>query len=172
MLPHGNYQSVATNEEDDKVRDSTEQQPRHGGLFEPGRPPQHSTFSQTSPREDKFLTTIQAEQYSATQASSSRNPFDLTSGRTGDGGSPAPSSLPTTAASSTIAAELADSDETSSLISSNTSSVAGEVYVQSVDLGRSHRVDIRGWQLVRNLEFWQLFAIMGILAGIGLMTIK
>lgn len=107
------------------------------------------------------------------QASSSSNPYDLTSGRTGDGGSTAPSSLPTTAASSTIAAEHADSDETSSLISSNTtSSVAGEVYVQSVDLDRSHRVDVRGWQLARNLEFWQLFAIMGILAGIGLMTIK
>lgn len=67
-----------------------------------------------------------------------------------------------------------DADETSSLMSkSSASSVAGEVYVQnSVDLDRSHRVDIRGWRLMRSLDFWQLFSIMGILAGIGLMTIK
>ncbi|KAL2280491.1 hypothetical protein FJTKL_12481 [Diaporthe vaccinii] len=32
--------------------------------------------------------------------------------------------------------------------------------------------DIRGWQILRSLEFWQFFAIMGILAGIGLMTIN
>ncbi|KAL2173861.1 major facilitator superfamily domain-containing protein [Thermothelomyces heterothallicus CBS 202.75] len=68
----------------------------------------------------------------------------------------------------------ADADEASSLMSKSTaSSVAGEVYVQnSVDMDRSHRVDIRGWRLLRNLDFWQLFSIMGILAGIGLMTIN
>jgi hypothetical protein len=67
-----------------------------------------------------------------------------------------------------------EADETSSLMSkSSSSSVAGEVYVQnSVDLDRSRRVDIRGWRLLRSLDFWQLFTIMGILAGIGLMTIK
>ncbi|KAL2261265.1 hypothetical protein VTK26DRAFT_4505 [Humicola hyalothermophila] len=32
--------------------------------------------------------------------------------------------------------------------------------------------DIRGWRLLRNADFWQMFAIMGILAGIGLMTIN
>jgi len=65
-------------------------------------------------------------------------------------------------------------DETSSLLSqSSASSLPGEVLVQSsVDMDRSHRVDIRGWNLLKNLEFWQLFAIMGILSGIGLMTIK
>ena len=68
----------------------------------------------------------------------------------------------------------ADADETSSLMSkSSTSSVAGDVLVQnSVDLDRSRRVDIRGWRLMRSVDFWQLFTIMGILAGIGLMTIK
>lgn len=68
----------------------------------------------------------------------------------------------------------ADADEVSSLMSKSTaSSVAGEVYVQnSVDMDRSHRVDIRGWRLLSSLDFWQLFSIMGILAGIGLMTIK
>lgn len=64
-------------------------------------------------------------------------------------------------------------DETSSLMSKSSSSMAGDVLVQnSVDLDRSHRVDIRGWRLLCNVDFWQLFGIMGILAGIGLMTIK
>jgi hypothetical protein len=68
--------------------------------------------------------------------------------------------------------EPEDATETSSLMS-RTSSLPGEVLLQnSVDLDRSHRVDIRGWRLLRSLEFWQLFSIMGILAGIGLMTIK
>lgn len=68
----------------------------------------------------------------------------------------------------------AEADETSSLVSkSSSSSVAGEVFVQnSVDLDRTRRVDIRGWRLLRSFDFWQLFSIMGILAGIGLMTIK
>jgi hypothetical protein len=68
-------------------------------------------------------------------------------------------------------------DETSSLMSrsrsSSSSSLPGEILVQSsVDLDRSHRVDIRGLKLLANKEFWQLFVIMGILSGIGLMTIK
>lgn len=67
------------------------------------------------------------------------------------------------------------SDETSSLLSQSTSSssLPGEVLVQSsVDMDRSHRIDIRGLNLLKNIEFWQLFTIMGILSGIGLMTIK
>ncbi|KAI1142225.1 MFS general substrate transporter [Hypoxylon sp. FL0543] len=66
-------------------------------------------------------------------------------------------------------------DETSSLLSQSTlsSSLPGEVLVQSsVDMDRSHRVDIRGVNLMKNFEFWQLFTIMGILSGIGLMTIN
>lgn len=66
-------------------------------------------------------------------------------------------------------------DETSSLLSQSTcsSSLPGEVLVQSsVDMDRSHRVDIRGINLMKNIEFWQLFTIMAILSGIGLMTIN
>lgn len=62
-------------------------------------------------------------------------------------------------------------DETSSLMS-NTSGGDGLVGRSSVDLDRSHRIDIRGFRLLRSLEFWQLFLIMAVLAGIGLMTIK
>ncbi|KAI1377555.1 MFS general substrate transporter [Hypoxylon crocopeplum] len=66
-------------------------------------------------------------------------------------------------------------DETSSLLSQSTSSssLPGEVLVQSsVDMDRSHRVDIRGINLLKSFEFWQMFTIMGILSGIGLMTIN
>lgn len=72
-------------------------------------------------------------------------------------------------------ADLDPMDETSSLMSKSSvsSSLPGEVLVQnSVDMDRSHRIDIRGWALLRNVEFWQFFAIMGIIAGIGLMTIN
>lgn len=73
---------------------------------------------------------------------------------------------------STHVDEPDDVDETSSLVSKS-SSLPGDVLVQnSVDMDRSHRIDIRGWRLLRNVDFWQLFSIMGILAGIGLMTIK
>lgn len=61
-------------------------------------------------------------------------------------------------------------DETSSLMSN--SSEGQEIVVDSVDVDRSRRVDIRGLALLRDIEFWQLFSIMGILAGVGLMTIK
>lgn len=65
-------------------------------------------------------------------------------------------------------------DETSSLMSKSSSSpsLPGDVYLSSVDKDRSHRIDIRGMRLLKNVDFWQQFAILGILAGIGLMTIK
>ncbi len=79
--------------------------------------------------------------------------------------------VPSDVEASSVAAE-SEMDETSSLMSKS-SSLPGDVLVQSsVDMDRSHRIDIRGWQLLRNIEFWQFFSIMGILAGIGLMTIK
>lgn len=64
-------------------------------------------------------------------------------------------------------------DETSSLMSD--SSVERQAQPQAaavVDEDRSHRVDIRGLKLLVSLDFWQLFSIMTILAGVGLMTIK
>jgi len=63
-------------------------------------------------------------------------------------------------------------DEACSLIS-DASSLPGDVLVQSsVDMDQSHRIDIRGFRMLPIPRFWQLFCIMGILAGIGLMTIK
>lgn len=162
VVPHGAYQSVADDEDDGKME--VEDPPTHGGMFEPGR------SSPNNHRKTTALRKVQADQgESGKRVEAVQNPFDLTSGRTGEASGE--SSALTTAASSTIVADPDDSDETSSLVT-RTSSIAGEVFVQSVDLDRSHRVDIRGWDLMRSLEFWQLFAVMGILAGIGLMTIK
>lgn len=67
---------------------------------------------------------------------------------------------------------LAAMDETSSLMSSCSSAAAENVVASSVDMDRSHRIDIRGLRLLRTQSFWLLFSIMAILAGIGLMTIK
>ncbi|KAL2888094.1 putative membrane protein YMR155W [Ceratocystis lukuohia] len=77
--------------------------------------------------------------------------------------------------SNTSGANHHRNSETASLISqsSEVSSFPGEILVQNnVDMGRSHRVDIRGLQLLYQPEFWQLFVILGLLAGIGLMTIN
>jgi hypothetical protein len=35
-----------------------------------------------------------------------------------------------------------------------------------------HHVDIRGWALVRSIDFWLIFTMLGSLTGVGLMTIK
>ncbi|KAJ2969805.1 hypothetical protein NUW58_g9889 [Xylaria curta] len=74
-----------------------------------------------------------------------------------------------------IGTSLDATNEGSSLLSQSTttSSLSSEILVgNSVDRDLSHRVDIRGWKLLRSLEFWQLFTIMAILSGIGLMTIN
>ena len=63
-------------------------------------------------------------------------------------------------------------DETSSLMSSCSSAAGENVVASSVNMDRSHRIDIRGFALLGARSFWLLFLIMAILAGIGLMTIK
>lgn len=67
-----------------------------------------------------------------------------------------------------------EADETSSLMSkSSSSSVPGDIFpVETFVKDHAHRVDIRGFRMLALIEFWQLFVLMGILTGIGLMTIK
>jgi hypothetical protein len=36
----------------------------------------------------------------------------------------------------------------------------------------SHHVDITGFALLNRPEFWQIWILMGLLTGVGLMTIK
>jgi hypothetical protein len=67
---------------------------------------------------------------------------------------------------------MSEADETSSLMSKSTTSSPGDINQESSVKDHAHRVDIRGLKMLPLLEFWQLFALMGILTGIGLMTIK
>lgn len=64
------------------------------------------------------------------------------------------------------------SDETSSLLSTNSSSEPGDAPEEPIVKDHAHRVDIRGLKLLSQGEFWLQWAIMGLLTGVGLMTIK
>lgn len=159
VFPHPGYQAVArpepmadsqelyrTSSEEAKYNHSTRHQSCHGPLFEPGMSPTASPFA--------------------------RGALDSASGESRQGNCPAARTQDEEPAVY-LSSASEEPDETSSLVSSCSSSMPGDVFVQnSVDLDRSHRVDIRGSQLFRVLDFWQLFSIMGILTGIGLMTIK
>ena len=70
--------------------------------------------------------------------------------------------------------ENPQADETSSLVSRASSSNADDVEEpeESIVKDHAHRVDIRGIRMLPHMEFWQQFSLMGILTGIGLMTIK
>ena len=68
-------------------------------------------------------------------------------------------------------------EETSSLLSKSTGSCPGDVAYQDGDAGPktnrdSHHTDIRGLALLSRMKFYQLWVLMGLLTGIGLMTIK
>ena len=70
-----------------------------------------------------------------------------------------------------------DVDEASSLVSRSISPRAsGDIFYEGHlpdEIGRdSHYLDVRGLALLPKIEFWQLFLTMGLLSGIGLMTIK
>lgn len=126
------------------------------GSFEPGMLPENATATA-----------------STSARSRSPGPEQPAHGKSLDMGSDLPVGANDDAHPSGIAQH--ESEETRLLLSSPTAtpSLADDVLVQnSVDIDRSRRVDIRGWDLLTNLEFWQLFIIMGILSGIGLMTIK
>ena len=70
--------------------------------------------------------------------------------------------------------ESSEEHESSSLLSST--SGPGDVTPQrtrKADANHDIRhVDIRGFALLPHAEFWQLFLMLGLLTGIGLMTIK
>ena len=77
--------------------------------------------------------------------------------------------------SSQDSTELEDPEETSSLISKD--SVPGDILVQE-DNGEnktdthSRFPDVRGLTLLRKVEFYQLWFMLGVFTGFGLMTIK
>lgn len=66
-------------------------------------------------------------------------------------------------------------EETSSLLSRSSSESRDLDIVKdtaSDKIREPPHLDIRGFALLPHLEFWQLFAMLGLLTGIGLMTIK
>ncbi|KAL8864228.1 MAG: hypothetical protein Q9174_007428, partial [Haloplaca sp. 1 TL-2023] len=70
----------------------------------------------------------------------------------------------------------AQPDETSSLMSKSSSSNPGDLAQKHQDHESathhdSHHVDIRGFILLRQVEFYQLWLLLGLLTGVGLMTI-
>ena len=74
-------------------------------------------------------------------------------------------------------ADLKDADETSSLISRDSASVPGDIPCQEGQLKSENspdirQSDVRGLALLRKIEFYQLFFMLGLFTGFGLMTIK
>ena len=73
--------------------------------------------------------------------------------------------------------DLKDPDETSSLISKSSSSFPGDIPSRENDAKaatgqNSRQLDIRTVAMLPYVEFWQLWLLLGLLTGIGLMTIK
>ena len=68
-------------------------------------------------------------------------------------------------------------EETSSLLSKSSASGPGDIPYRNGSAGPEanrdlHRADIRGLALLSRMKFYQLWLMMGLLTGIGLMTIK
>ncbi|KAI5288042.1 hypothetical protein KEM54_005513 [Ascosphaera aggregata] len=65
-------------------------------------------------------------------------------------------------------------DETSSLMSGRNSTCSDSSDIMPPTASHHHSLytDVRGWELLKKVEFWQLVALLGLLSGIGLMTIK
>ncbi|KAL6836881.1 serine incorporator domain-containing protein [Trichoderma sp. SZMC 28015] len=109
---------------------------------------------------------------SITEPGTSSNPdaVDPNLDTSSPGTPPAPDASRAAIFSDTEAGEDAPIDETSTLMpEAVTADIVGR---SSVDQDVSHRVDIRGVKLLFSLDFWQLFSMMAILAGTGLMTIN
>jgi hypothetical protein len=63
-----------------------------------------------------------------------------------------------------------DTDESSSLMSGPGDVVDATEDAKSTH--HSHYLDVTGLALLRHIEFWQLWVLLGLLTGVGLMTIK
>jgi hypothetical protein len=68
-------------------------------------------------------------------------------------------------------------EETSSLLSRSSSSIPGDLVNPDDDIKdvagfNSRHLDISGLAMISTIDFWQIFTLLGLLAGVGLMTIK
>jgi hypothetical protein len=172
VLPHTTYQPVPSMSDSQQLRrtSSSDEAKNHGPRgFQDAEPGMSPLTTYTTPAASTHQVTPGVAE-AGVAAEPSRSQQRASGGDDYDSGIPDDDNVE--AAHPPSSTDEPDADETSSLMS-RSSSLPGDVLVQnSVDMDRSHRVDIRGWRLLRNVNFWQLFAIMGILAGIGLMTIK
>jgi hypothetical protein len=64
------------------------------------------------------------------------------------------------------------STEESSLLSGPGDIIDDDDDAASKKSAHSHRIDVTGLALLYKPEFWQLWVLMGLLTGVGLMTIK
>ncbi|KAI9826274.1 MAG: hypothetical protein M1826_006696 [Phylliscum demangeonii] len=68
-----------------------------------------------------------------------------------------------------------DAEETSSLLSESSTATSNDIGLMG-DGRYKHqehaRIDLRGLAMLPRVEFWQLFSLLGLLTGIGLMTIN
>ncbi|KAI9672514.1 MAG: hypothetical protein M1817_003280 [Caeruleum heppii] len=71
-----------------------------------------------------------------------------------------------------------ETEETASLMSKSSSSGPGDVEIfndrskRELEHGHARRLDIRGFSMLPRAEFWELFSLLGLLSGVGLMTIN
>ena len=65
-----------------------------------------------------------------------------------------------------------DADVTSSLISSSPEDLGPYQDESNAPVTHDPHTDLRGLAMIRTLDFWLLFSQLGLLTGIGLMTIK
>ncbi|THY49919.1 putative MFS transporter [Aureobasidium pullulans] len=66
--------------------------------------------------------------------------------------------------------QTAQPDETTSLVSRAEETPVDES--QTTQMRGSHKKDITGWALAKSPAFWNLFILLGLLCGVGLMTIN
>lgn len=75
-----------------------------------------------------------------------------------------------------ITNEIGSAEETSSLVNSSSSSVSGpgdiDAPSRSTHVHHPQQADITGWALLKNSKFWQLFILLALLCGVGLMSIN
>ncbi|KAK7423789.1 hypothetical protein QQZ08_008944 [Neonectria magnoliae] len=171
--PHSSYQSVPAADQhrsSQHTRRNSSDEPKAyraaNAVVEPGM----SSSSATTHSRISSISTPSSP--ACASASASASAFDYTPDPTAVSGTP--SEPDSGRVVTTENPEDPEAGETSSLMSRPTSQAGDDdpLVGNHIDIDRSHRIDIRGFTLLRTLDFWQLFAIMGILAGVGIMTIN
>ncbi|PGH06532.1 hypothetical protein GX51_02357 [Blastomyces parvus] len=132
--------------------------------------PQSSSYT-SLPSESSQLHRTQSRESHHRHSSEIGTPYETSNPNTPQGTTLGPTYH------SECASPKLDPNETSSLVDRSLSprSSNESLYDEdtSVEPGRdSLYADVRGWSMVPTVEFWQLFVLLGLFTGIGLMTIN